>query len=200
MANFASVLACLLLALAMAGCTGNDSAKTDSASSSSSHTPSSLLDTNITANGTSNGTSASAMAQRNEWRHDNRSGSISGNALIVSNPPPKSEDFTIANGTAALVVNASADGNGVHVTLRPPGCDKADCEVEVGDATSGKNATLELTQPKDGDWSVMLTVMGGPGPVSSKYVLDLAQEVVVMSAGASASTNYSSSSTTTTGP
>lgn len=126
---------------------------------------------NSTGNGTTNGTGQEPAAT---WTLDNRTGTVSGNDLVVTPPPSASETFDVANGTLALALNLSAEGDELTLTARPPGCDAADCELEV--QTQSGRARLSQEVPAEGTWTVTLTAQG-PGPVSSNYALEIAQLV-----------------------
>lgn len=139
------------------------------------------------------GAGGSSNNVTSQWTYDNRSGSMSGNALVVTGPEPKLESFTVVNGTQTLTINLSADGDGLVLTLRPPGCDNEDCEVDAGSADAQAPASFDAREPEEGDWKAVLRIEGGPGPVASEYDLEIGQEQVKKVAGST------SASTTTTG-
>lgn len=126
--------------------------------------------TNGTATGGPNGTT-----NETTWRYDNRTGTLSGTALLVSQPSTE-ETFVVSDGALALSVVVGADAS-PDVSLLPPGCEDETCAMtgSTGSTASG-NATFEASGPTAGDWTVLLEYAGTPGPVSVEYTLSIGTE------------------------
>lgn len=173
------LLAGLLLALALAGCSGGDSSDTQSVSTS---TQTAIGNTTVrgsisagpdgaAGNASVNGTSGNASAAT-AWSYDNRSGSISGNGAVVNVPFTKDESFTVRDGVTRLLLNLTAQGNDLTMKLRGPDCASDDCVEQT--KTSSGTASMDVAMPGQGEWLVTLELTG-TGPVQADYTLEIAQ-------------------------
>ena len=175
------LMAGLLLALALAGCSGGgDSSDTQSVSTSTqTGAGNTTVSGSVSAgpggaagNASVNGTSGNASAATS-WSHDNRTGSISGNGAIVNVPFTKDESFTVRDGVSRLLLNLTVEGNELTMKLRSPDCSSDDCAEQA--QTSSGQASLDVSRPGPGEWLVTLELTG-TGPVQSDYTLEIAQQ------------------------
>lgn len=175
------MVAGLLLASALAGCSGDDGGSDVASVSTSTQTNlgNTTLSGSISAspNGTAGGVGANgtdgnlSMA----WSYDNRSGTVSGTGTVVNVPITKDESFTVSNGTAQLVVNVTAQGHAVTVSLRPPDCEETACAAESAELEN-EQASFTAMKPDEGAWTVSFE-LEGVGPVEADYTLSIAQQV-----------------------
>lgn len=160
----------LLAALSLAGCSGDSSpVEPTSSPSPSSTAPGTNATTSTTLDG---GNGTGNQTARESWSQENRTGTVSGTDLVITDPPSTQETFTVANGTLALQLNLSVQGDAMRMSIRDPGCSTDDCAQEV--LTQSGEATHSVQAPLEGTWTLVLEVPG-PGPVASDYTLAIAQ-------------------------
>lgn len=167
-------LVLVLATLGLAGCVGDSSPQ--DVMETSSTTSASSTSTNTTSDTTgppgTNGTGTNQTTTR--WVHDNRTGTVSGTDLVVTDPPSKQESLTVSKGTLMLLLNLTVEGDAMTMSVREPGCTSDDCAQEV--QTQSGTATHAVQGPAEGTWTLLL-IVPGPGPVSSDYTLEIAQQV-----------------------
>lgn len=173
----------LLLAAALAGCSGGDGAS----DTTSVSTQTNLGNTTVSGSGSVgpgggfnasiNGTDGNASVGAS-WSYDNRTGTISGNGAFVNVPFEEEEAFTLSGDVSRLVLNLSATGNDLTLSLRAPGCEDSACAQEV--TTQSGKASMPIDAPEAGDYVAVLQLTG-TGPVEADYVL----EIATLSAGSS---------------
>lgn len=209
------------LALGLSGCVasdagagldGNANTESPSASASANATatgtgkpgPSSSTNSTAPSNGTGNETGSGTDNATTKWTYENRTGTVSGNELIVLHPATKKEAFNVTNGSLTLTLDLATQGSDLSMTVRGADCTQASCEKTVKTA-SGK-ANLTFAAPANGTWSATLAIASGLGPVSSSYKLIIGLESAVPPANATTegnatgnATGNSTSSTTTSG-
>lgn len=121
---------------------------------------------NGTDDGTGNGTGEPL------WQYEEISGTVSGNDLIVQQPS-QDETFNVQDTATQLSLEFAVDGNELEIALSAPSCEEASCAQTS--TTSGGAATMDLSSPEAGSWTLTLTPQGGPGPVSSDYNIRVGQ-------------------------
>lgn len=181
-----------LAAVSVGGClggaseSGGDAGDTPSSSTSSSARPGARPSSGTSTSGqpsptpganTTYGSDGNDSANQTVrvWSYDNRSGDVSGIGLFVMQPEAN-ETFTVDDDATQLVLNLSAAGAELTLTLRPPGCDDSACEDSV--TTQGGNATLSVPSPDAGAWESIL-VAEGVGPQEASYEMAIGQLLVV---------------------
>lgn len=108
-----------------------------------------------------------------EWQHDNRTGTVSGTNAIVASAS-ETEEFDVVNGTEALRLNLTTDGDDLDVCIRDPTAEGGECTAEEETEDGQLNWTAEA--PPGGGWTVELTAQG-IGPQSVDYELVVSQLV-----------------------
>jgi hypothetical protein len=198
-------VALLVAAAAMSGCLGfGDDSDTDSDGDDETHAPPTG---NETAPPPTNGTTTSPPPTNNTtapappgngtfppptdgnqttnttlaWSYDNRTGTVSGTALLLIGSSSKDETFAVENGTALLFLNFTVQGSAVDVEITPPGCDDDACRISV-DVSSGA-ATYTTDDPVEGSWTVTFSSTTTIGPYSTDYALAIALATMVHVAG-----------------
>jgi hypothetical protein len=71
-----------------------------------------------------------------------------------------------------MVLNLTADGHELTLSLCAPDCDASDCAQEV--TTQSGSASLAVSKPAEGEWIAVLQ-LDGTGPVQADYTLEIAQ-------------------------
>lgn len=182
MANHSILVAGLVLAAALAGCSGDDG-KSD-VNSVSTSTQTNIGNTTFSGsfsagpggggvNGSVNDPNGNASANLT-WSSENRTGSIDGTGAFVNTPFEAEETFAVQNGTVQLVLNLTVEGDDVTLSLRAPDCDESECAEEV--TTNAGKASLDVQMPDEGTWTAVLQ-LDGTGPVEAEYTLEIAQQV-----------------------
>jgi hypothetical protein len=105
------------------------------------------------------------------WTHENRTGTVSGTALIVTGGNPQEESFLVQFGTAAIEFSVHLEGDTVQVFVAPPGCEDESCQQDISSGTFSAEA------PPEGDWRVILEPQTMVGPYSTDYEIVFAQAV-----------------------
>jgi hypothetical protein len=170
----------LLLAAALAGCSGDDG-KSDTSFSTSTQTNvgNATFSGSVSvgpgggnASASVNGTQGNASTQAS-WTYDNRTGSISGTGVPVAGQPiEKEESFTVGDNVSTVYVNVTSEGGELTLSLREPGCEDSECAEEA--QTASGVASMQVATPSAGQWILVLTLEGS-GPVSADYELQIAQ-------------------------
>lgn len=181
MANPSFLMAALVLAAALAGCSGDDGASdVDSASTSTkTNVGSTTLSGSVSAGPGGGGANGSVDDPRGNasanltWSSEERTGTVSGTGAVVNTPFTAEEAFTVANGTVQVVLNLTVEGNALTLSLRAPDCKASDCAEEV--TTAGGKASFDVQSPAEGTWTAILE-LEGQGPVESDYTLEIAQQ------------------------
>lgn len=180
MANSILIVSGLLLAAALAGCSGDDG-KSDTSFSTSTETNvgNTTLSGSVSfgpgggnASAGVNGTEGNASTQMS-WSYDNRTGSISGTGVpVAASSFEEEETFTVGDNVSTLYVNVTSEGGELTLSLREPGCEDDTCAQEA--QTVSGAASLQAMAPPSGEWLAVLT-LEGTGPVSADYELQIAQ-------------------------
>lgn len=175
------LMAAAALSLALAGCSSGTSGNYADPSDSD---PSDSSDPGVTVSASGSvgpsPSSSSSTSYENQttytWKVENRTGTVSGVALVVQTPSAE-EDVMTANATKFLVLNLTVTGGELVMTAVPPGCDDA---AACGESTtsSGGSAQIKVAAPDEGSWNVMLEAATMAGPVDADYELEIAQNVL----------------------
>ena len=167
----------LLLAAALAGCSGDDGKSDATSLSTQTNVGNTTVSGSVSvgpdggaAAGSVNGTEGNVSIAES-WSYDNRSGTVSGTGYVVNVPIEKEESFTVADNTSTLFLNLSVVGEDLTMSVRAPDCETEDCAEEV--TTQSGEASLQLNDPMAGGWIAVLQLEGN-GPVEADYTLEIA--------------------------
>ena len=95
--------------------------------------------------------------------------------ILISDPPQEEESITVRAETRTMFLNLTVDSGELSMKVSAPSCEDESCQTDV--TVSGGQASFEQQQPEQGEWTVILTAEGSPGPVDATYTLEVALEV-----------------------